>query len=224
MIALLTTSSITPQLQQVESDEVLEYEDSYNNVSVINTQLDSTSSTYQKDFILEEIKKMKQEISKRKREKEIQNANIKIKNEKLSNSVAILSENQIRKQYRAVEVIATGYYAGVDSTGKTPDHPEYGITYSGVKVRRMPESVSTIAADLNLFPLGTVLYIPGYGYGIVADIGSAIKGNVIDLYFNTKEDVYKLWGKKKLDVFIIEEGNGRITEAILQQKIDTFRS
>ncbi|NDI35844.1 hypothetical protein EPK97_13995 [Chengkuizengella sediminis] len=165
---------------------------------------------------------MKQEILKRKSEKEIQNANIK--SDKLSHSVEILSENKIRKQYRAVEVVATGYYAGVDSTGKTPDHPEYGITYSGVKVRRMPESVSTIAADLNLFPLGTVLYIPGYGYGIVADIGSAIKGNVIDLYFNSKEDVYKLWGKKKLDVFIIEEGNGRITEAILQQKMDTFRS
>ncbi|MFS1511654.1 3D domain-containing protein [Chengkuizengella sp. SCS-71B] len=221
MIAILTTSSITPHIKQVDSVEGLEYEESNKQVSLIKTT-DLTSATLQKDIILEEIKKMKQEILKRKSEKELQNANIK--SDKLSHSVEILSENQMRNQYQAVEVVATGYYAGVESTGKTPDHPEYGITYSGVKVRRMPDSVSTIAADLNLFPLGTVLYIPGYGYGIVADIGSAIKGNVIDLYFNSKEDVYKLWGKKKLDVFIIEEGNGRITEAILQQKMDIFRS
>lgn len=83
---------------------------------------------------------------------------------------------RISKQGRldTVEVIATGYTAGVESTGKRPGHPQYGITYSGVKVRR--DQVSTIAADPRLFPIGTLLYIPGYGYGVVADTGSAIKG------------------------------------------------
>src|SRR5690625_2153672 len=37
-------------------------------------------------------------------------------------------------QYPSKKVVATGYTAGVESTGKTADHPQYGITYSGVKV------------------------------------------------------------------------------------------
>lgn len=113
-------------------------------------------------------------------------------------------------QYPKKKVIATGYTAGVESTGKSPGHPEYGITYSGVKVKR--DLYSTIAADLNVFPLGTILYIPDYGYGVVADIGGAIKGNKIDLYFNTVEEVYNQWGKREVDVYVIQEGNGSITE------------
>jgi len=113
-----------------------------------------------------------------------------------------------------VEVVATGYYAGIESTGKSEGHPQYGITYSGAKVVR--DHYSTIAADLNLFPLGTILYIPGYGYGVVADIGSAIKGNIIDLYFDTKEDVFAEWGKKTVDVFVVKQGDGTVTDAMME--------
>lgn len=113
-------------------------------------------------------------------------------------------------QYPSKTVIATGYTAGYESTGKTPDHPEYGITYSGVEVKR--DLYSTIAADIDVFPLGTILYIPDYGYGIVADIGSAIKGNKIDLYYPTVEDVYAEWGKKEVEVYIIKLGDGQLTE------------
>src|SRR5690625_2358033 len=117
-------------------------------------------------------------------------------------------------QYPSEKVVATGYTAGVESTGKSPDHPHYGITYSGVKVKR--DLYSTIAADLSVFPLGTILYIPNYGYGVVTDIGGAIKGNKIDLYFDTVEEVYSEWGKQEVEVFIVEEGNGEVTEADLQ--------
>lgn len=130
----------------------------------------------------------------------------------------------IRRKYESVTVVATGYYAGRESTGKDPGHPQYGITYSGVEVRRDPDAISTIAADLNVFPLGTVLYIPDYGYGIVTDTGSAIRGNKIDLYFHTKEDVYKQWGKKTLDVYIIRKGNGHVTEEMLLDLSKAFKS
>ncbi|WP_051236725.1 3D domain-containing protein [Paenibacillus pinihumi] len=114
-----------------------------------------------------------------------------------------------------VEVVATGYTAGVESTGKKPGHPQYGITYSGVKVRR--DYVSTIAADPKVFPIGSILYIPGYGYGVVADTGSAIKGHKIDLYFETIKQVYREWGKRSVEVLVIHQGNGKMTEAWLQQ-------
>lgn len=113
-------------------------------------------------------------------------------------------------QYEATTVVATGYTAGYESTGKKPNHPSYGITYSGVKVKR--DLYSTIAADITIFPIGTILFIPGYGYGVVADTGGAIKGNRLDLYFDTVQDVYKQWGKKSLDVYMIRKGDGTITE------------
>lgn len=117
------------------------------------------------------------------------------------------------EKYPKVTVVATGYTAGVESTGKSPGHPAYGITYSGVRVRR--DVFSTIAADPTVFPLGTVLYIPGYGFGVVADTGSAIKGHTLDLYFETVEEIYEQWGKKQVEVYLIHRGDGTVTEESL---------
>lgn len=116
-----------------------------------------------------------------------------------------------------VRVLATGYTAGVESTGKRPGHPQYGITYSGVKVRR--GKLSTIAADPKLFPIGTVLFIPGYGYGIVADTGARIKGHKIDLYFPSTKQVYREWGKRTVDVRIVKRGTGKVTETMFNSII-----
>ncbi|TMW72509.1 3D domain-containing protein [Alteribacter natronophilus] len=112
--------------------------------------------------------------------------------------------------YPSRTVTATGYTAGIESTGKTEAHPQYGITFSGVRVKR--DLYSTIAADPSVFPIGTILFVPGYGFGVVADTGSAIKGDKIDLYYETVDDVYSQWGKQTLDVFIVELGDGTLTE------------
>ena len=50
-------------------------------------------------------------------------------------------------KYRSIEMTATGYTSGIESTGKRPGHPEYGITYSGVKAKRIyiPQSQQTYA-------------------------------------------------------------------------------
>ncbi|GGE80226.1 3D (Asp-Asp-Asp) domain-containing protein [Priestia taiwanensis] len=129
-------------------------------------------------------------------------------------------------KYPTAKVIATGYTAGAESTGKRPGDPAYGITYSGVKVRR--DLYSTIAADLKIFPIGTILFIQGYGYGVVADTGGAIKGNKIDLYFETVRDVYEDWGMKEVTVYIVERGTGKLTEEMLtvlneQESMQVFR-
>ncbi|SFB12893.1 MULTISPECIES: 3D domain-containing protein [unclassified Bacillus (in: firmicutes)] len=120
-------------------------------------------------------------------------------------------EEQINwSQYPKKTVVATGYTAGVESTGKDKNHPAYAITYSGVKVKR--DLYSTVAADLNVFPIGTVLFIPDYGFGVVADKGGAIKGNELDLYFDTVKDVFNQWGKKTVDVYVVEMGDGDLSE------------
>lgn len=160
-----------------------------------------------------------------------QKINVSGKSEPVSLPISQEYQQQINYRYvpkldtdlsklKVVEVTATGYFAGKESTGKNPDHPEYGITFSGIKVKRDDKSLSTIAADPSVFPLGTVLFIPGYGYGVVADTGSAIKGKKIDLYFDTKDQVYKEWGKKTVKVFIVKKGNGKVTESIWNQLKD----
>ncbi len=53
-----------------------------------------------------------------------------------------------------------------------------GITASGRPARH-----GTLAADTTIFPFGTVIYVPGYGYGVVEDRGGDIKGYKLDLYF-----------------------------------------
>lgn len=135
--------------------------------------------------------------------------------EALARMKETLFEQRDIKQLDSVEVIATGYTAGKESTGKSPGHPEYGITYSGVKVRK--DDFSTIAADPRVFPMGTIMYVPGYGFGVVADTGSAIKGHKIDLYFATRKQVYEEWGKRKVRVYIVRKGEGKLTEAMLNQ-------
>lgn len=112
---------------------------------------------------------------------------------------------------RTHTVVATGYNAGFVSTGKRPGDKGYGITYSGVTVHR--GKVSTIAADKNIFPVGTILDIPGYGIGIVADTGSAIKGYKIDLYFDESDEwIRENWGKRTIEVKVLKIGNGRLTQ------------
>ncbi|MFB4159981.1 3D domain-containing protein [Geomicrobium sp. JSM 1781026] len=113
-------------------------------------------------------------------------------------------------EFPAVNVTATGYTAGSESTGKEPGHPAYGITFSGVPVSR--DVYSTIAADPDVFPIGTILFVPGYGYGVVADTGSAIQGEIIDLYYETVNDVYNEWGKKDINVYIMQYGEGSLSE------------
>ena len=90
-------------------------------------------------------------------------------------------------------------------TGKRPGDPGFGITYTGIPVRP-----GIVAVDPNVIPLGSRLYIegigdtPDYGYALAADIGSAVKGDIIDLYKESTEEVKK-WGVRKVRVYILRD-------------------
>lgn len=76
------------------------------------------------------------------------------------------------------------------------------FTALGLKPVRNPDGLSTIAVDPDVIPLGTKVYIPGYGYAICADTGGAIKGNIIDLFFNSEEEC-NAWGRRAITLNII---------------------
>lgn len=69
-----------------------------------------------------------------------------------------------------------------------------GITASGTEA-----APGTIAADPKRYPFGTVLYVPGYGYGRVEDTGRDIVGKRLDVYYS-RHDRAEEWGRQSLEV------------------------
>src|SRR5699024_5025701 len=76
-----------------------------------------------------------------------------------------------------------------------------GITYTGVDLNANPNA-KVIAVDPNVIPLGTEVYVEGYGNAIAADIGGAIKGNRIDIHVPTKDEAFS-WGRRTVEVTIL---------------------
>lgn len=78
-----------------------------------------------------------------------------------------------------------------------------GITASGTPTRRDIGGYSTIAVDPRVIPLGSRVYVEGYGYAIADDIGGAIKGNIIDLFFPSESEAQN-WGRRSVRVYILK--------------------
>lgn len=98
--------------------------------------------------------------------------------------------------------IVTAYCACERCCDKSPDDPAYGITATGTKATQG----RTIAVDPRVIPYGTVLYFEGpdglIGGYVAEDCGGAIKGNRLDLYFDSHEEAIE-WGIKEKDIYII---------------------
>ncbi|QPC48471.1 DUF348 domain-containing protein [Mangrovibacillus cuniculi] len=77
-----------------------------------------------------------------------------------------------------------------------------GVTATGINLRNNP-GMKVIAVDPNVIPLGTKVWVEGYGYAVAADTGSAIKGNKIDVFFAEKSQAYR-WGRKSVTIRILD--------------------
>ncbi|GKU23758.1 3D domain-containing protein [Clostridium folliculivorans] len=80
------------------------------------------------------------------------------------------------------------------------------VTAIGLKPLRSPSGISTVAVDPSVIPLGSKLFIPGYGTAIAADTGGAIQGNIVDLYFNSEAECNS-WGRRGITVNIVAYPN-----------------
>lgn len=100
----------------------------------------------------------------------------------LSGVPADLKYKKVYKNVRAVSYYMKG----------TP-HGAYGL----------PCEYGTCAVDKDLIPLGSLLYIEGYGYAIANDTGTSIKGKTVDVYME-KLSQCGIWGARKVKVYVIE--------------------
>lgn len=97
------------------------------------------------------------------------------------------------------EFEVTAYTAGPESTGKDIGDQDYGITASGVEV----VEGETIAADWDVIPAGSWVYIENVGYRLVQDKGGLIKGNKVDLYIPDLGQALE-WGVQHKQVWLVE--------------------
>ena len=64
-------------------------------------------------------------------------------------------------------------------------------------------AVGTVAVDPKVIPLGSRLYVEGYGEAVAEDTGGLVKGNIIDLYFPTESECWE-FGRRQVEVRVVE--------------------
>ena len=105
-----------------------------------------------------------------------------------------LAEQGIRGTLRlasaAISMVATAYTASC-----------YGC--SGTTASGRPAGHGIVAVDPRVIPLGTRMYIPGYGHAVAGDTGGAIRGNRIDLGFNSTSQAFQ-FGRRPITVYLIK--------------------
>lgn len=106
------------------------------------------------------------------------------------------------------------YSYGTAITSGAPD--SYEKVYTGVRAVSyyfdgnpsgaygLPCIYGTVAVDPDLIPLGSLLYIEGYGYAIANDVGTGVKGKVVDVYMEKYEQCL-IWGARTVNVYVIDE-------------------
>ena len=89
--------------------------------------------------------------------------------------------------------------APVGASGHTLTVTATAYTLDGHTATGAPVGYGVVAVDPSVIPLGTRLTIPGYGEGVAADVGGAVQGATIDLWFPTQAQA-RAWGRRAVTI------------------------
>lgn len=123
---------------------------------------------------------------------------------KAESGILETADGQVIEYSDVMQLEATAYCACYSCCGKWPGNKWYGITATGTLAK-----VGTIAVDPRIIPLGSKVYVEGlggannYGFATAEDTGGAIKGMIIDLYFDTHKETVN-WGRQQVKVYILK--------------------
>lgn len=108
----------------------------------------------------------------------------------VDNSESVTSADNVSGS-KTLTMSATAYSTEANGMG----------TYSatGINLKQHP---SCVAVDPSVIPLGSIIWVSGYGVSVAGDTGTAIKGNVIDLHFATVAQSMA-WGRRTVTVKIL---------------------
>ncbi len=106
----------------------------------------------------------------------------------------VATENGTYRYREVKEMLATAYYPGPECTAPYTN----GLTAIGLKA-----GYGIVAVDPRVIPLRSRVYIPGYGIAIAGDVGGAIKGDRVDLCYETLEEAIA-FGRQWVKVYILE--------------------
>lgn len=128
----------------------------------------------------------------------------KVVNKKQDKVVTVGTQTTVAQASRGVTNVSSssGKEIYVSSTAYTASCKGCsGVTSTGVDLKSNP-GAKIIAVDPSVIPMGSKVYVEGYGYAVAADKGGAIKGNRIDVFFSSKDDAYR-WGVKKVKIRVL---------------------
>ncbi|MFD6441561.1 LysM peptidoglycan-binding domain-containing protein [Peribacillus sp. NPDC060186] len=114
----------------------------------------------------------------------------KSEKEKTTSKSQATNQSDIEKE---ITVRATAYTA--DCQGCS------GTTATGIDLKANPDA-KVVAVDPSVIPLGSKVYVEGYGYATAEDTGSAIKGNRIDIFIPNEQDALN-WGVKNVKIQVL---------------------
>lgn len=111
-------------------------------------------------------------------------------------------QNSVKDAFTGDNYAYTQVY-DMEATAYTiSDDGWYNKTASG-----MTTFVGMVAVDPKVIPLGTKLYIEGYGIAIAGDTGGAIKGHIVDLFFNSESECRQFGRQYGLKVYVLKDQN-----------------
>ena len=110
-------------------------------------------------------------------------------------------------QNKIVEYGTTGIIHGHAYTksikAKVTAYTPYDAGCNGITATGTTAKKGVIAVDPKVIPLGTRVYIPGYGVATAEDTGGAIKGNRVDVCYMSKNEAFS-WGVRNVPVYILQ--------------------
>ncbi|PAB01293.1 3D domain-containing protein [Enterococcus canintestini] len=168
-----------------------------------------TTNNQAVDLVKEDIK-AKEAAKKAAAEKAKKEAAEKAAKEKAAKEAAqkAAAEKEAAKKAEASEQTAdqnqpSGQTMMMEATAYSSDPADAlgggSITATG---QNLLENPMAVAVDPSVIPLGTRLYVEGYGEAYAVDTGSAIQGNIIDVHFSTAGQC-EAWGRRQVKVTIL---------------------
>ena len=214
MTGMLLAATIIPvyaaenQEEQVTVNEQVMTEETVQDISnsfmTLAIEGDAVQSAKEKIAAKEQaIKEAKEKAEQEAREKAAREKAEREAREQAEREAAEQAAAEKETKEQATSQQPTGQTFIMESTAYSSDPAD---TLGGGTVTATGQNLLTnpmaVAVDPNVIPLGTRLYVEGYGEAIASDTGGAIKGNIVDVHFPTYEQCVQ-WGRRQVKVTIL---------------------